>query len=142
MQKAALQLKLLGEDDDSRGLDEERWSPLRRHQRVPQNIPPTCLADHVFQSFAESKWINSTPAATEPHALLAATYPDKPNMLSLFDVGQSRKIDPTSAVVGDIIRSYKEIDSLPKQVATHYAMCSLMKVSQFPFNALSREDGH
>ncbi|KAF2264446.1 hypothetical protein CC78DRAFT_580519 [Lojkania enalia] len=115
VQKAALQLRLLGN-----GQDPTEESPpnlpagtLMPYEAVPLNTTPMCMSDQILQTFVESRW--------EAYAFQTAgrveNYPDKPDLSALFDGRPNRRVDETSAVVGDIIRSYTEIDTLPKQVA-------------------------
>ncbi|KAF2022346.1 hypothetical protein BU24DRAFT_339413 [Aaosphaeria arxii CBS 175.79] len=124
VQKAALQLRLLGNgqnppDADAAGATDK----LAPYEAIPLNTSPTCLSDQILQTFVESRWEAyawSTPGRVE-------SYPDKPNLSALFDGRPNRVVDETSAVVGDIIRSYTEINTLPKQVAVHYVMSTFMK---------------
>ncbi|KAF2643303.1 hypothetical protein P280DRAFT_467356 [Massarina eburnea CBS 473.64] len=124
VQKAALQLRLLGN-----GLEVEKsgsgaeGAGLAAHEAIPLNTSPSTMSDQILQTFVESRW--------EAYALQTSgrieSYPEKPDMSALFDGRPNRTVDETSSVVGDIIRSYKEIDTLPKQVAVHYVMSTLMK---------------
>ncbi|KAF2735569.1 hypothetical protein EJ04DRAFT_576053 [Polyplosphaeria fusca] len=125
VQKAALQLRLLGNGQDT----PEGSSPvvppgtLMPFEAVPLNTSPTTMSDQILQTFVESRW--------EAYAFQTAgrveSYPDKPDLSALFDGRPNRRVDDTSAVVGDIVRSYTEIDTLPKQVAVHFCMSTLMK---------------
>lgn len=122
VQKAALQLRLLGNGQST----PDSSSPtggLAPYEAIPLNTSPTCMSDQILQTFVESRW--------EAYAFQTAgrieSYPDKPDLSALFDGRPNRSVDETSAVVGDIIRSYTEIDTLPKQIAVHYVMSTLMK---------------
>ncbi|PVH97919.1 hypothetical protein DM02DRAFT_657820 [Periconia macrospinosa] len=122
VQKAALQLRLLGNGHtppDSASSP----NPLPPYETIPLNVAPTCMSDQILQTFVESRW--------EAHAMQSAgripTYPDVPDLTALLDGRPNRVVDETSSVVGDIVRSYSEIDTLPKQVAVLYIMYSLMK---------------
>ncbi|KAF2476716.1 uncharacterized protein BDR25DRAFT_375783 [Lindgomyces ingoldianus] len=125
VQKAALQLRLLGN-----GQEQDGSSPMALlgamlpYEAIPLNTTPTCMSDQILQTFVESRW--------EAYAFQTSgrieSYPDKPDLSALFDGRPNRRVDETSAVVGDIVRSYTEIDTLPKQVAVHYVMSTLMKV--------------
>jgi regulator of replication initiation timing len=121
VQKAALQLRLLG---NGRSPSEHEASPtVAPYEAIPLNTSPTTMSDQILQTFVESRW--------ESYALQTAgrieSYPEKPDLSALFDGRPNRSVDETSAVVGDIVRSFKEIDTLPKQVAVHYIMSTLMK---------------
>ncbi|PSN69816.1 hypothetical protein BS50DRAFT_631785 [Corynespora cassiicola Philippines] len=122
VQKAALQLRLLGNGQEP----PDGTSPpaaLAPHESIPLNTSPTCMSDQILQTFVESRW--------EAYAFQTAgrveSYPDKPDLSALFDGRPNRSVDETSAVVGDIVRSYKEIDTLPRQISVHYIMSTLMK---------------
>jgi hypothetical protein len=128
VQKAALQLRLLGNGRDSPEGGSSAVPPeiVEPHEAIPMNTSPTCMSDQILQTFVESRW--------EAYALQKTgrveNYPDKPDLSALFDGRPNRSIDETGAVVGDIVRSYTEIDTLPKQVAVHYVMSTLMKVGR------------
>lgn len=121
VQKAALQLRLLGNGQSPP--DSSSPPILAPHEAIPLNTSPTCMSDQILQTFVESRW--------EAYAFQTAghieSYPEKPDLSALFDGRPNRSVDETSAIVGDIIRSYHEIDTLPKQVAVHYVMSTLMK---------------
>jgi len=131
-QNAALQLSLIGftggQDqmaDGSVGVPEPQpWEML------PSNAPPTCLADQILQGFLASKREERLSASDTASERLAA-YAAKPNLVSLLDKDR-RPDDDISNVVGDIIRSYLEIDTLPKQAAVFYIMSTLLKVRRWP----------
>lgn len=126
VQKAALQLRLLGNGQDEGDATSPVVPPgtLMPYEAIPLNTSPTCMSDQILQTFVESRW--------EAYAFQTAgrieSYPDKPDLSALFDGRPNRSVDETGAVVGDIVRSYTEIDTLPKQVAVHYVMSTLMKV--------------
>ena len=90
---------------------------------MPLNTAPTTMSDQILQTFVEARW--------ESYALQTSgrveAYPDKPDLSALFDGRPNRTVDETSSVVGDIIRSYTEIDTLPKKIAVHYVMSTLMR---------------
>ncbi|KAH7119867.1 hypothetical protein B0J11DRAFT_71648 [Dendryphion nanum] len=124
VQKAALQLRLLGNGQNPPdGTSPMSVGTLAPYEAIPLNTSPTCMSDQILQTFVESRW--------EAYAFQTAgrveSYPDKPDLSALFDGRPNRVVDETSAVVGDIVRSYTEIDTLPKQVAVHYVMSTLMK---------------
>ncbi|KAF1974286.1 hypothetical protein BU23DRAFT_531782 [Bimuria novae-zelandiae CBS 107.79] len=122
VQKAALQLRLLGDGQSPPGTALSP-SSLAPHQMIPLNTSPSCISDQILQTFVASKW----EAYTSQTAGRIESYPEKPDLSALFDARPNRNIDETSSIVGDIVRSYKEIDTLPKQVAVHYIMSSLLK---------------
>jgi hypothetical protein len=128
-QNAALQLSLIGftggqdhiADGPADGAEPEPWELL------PSNAPPTCLADQILQGFLASKR-EQRLSVSGPVSDKVAAYAAKPNLVSLLDKDQRSK-DDISNVVGDIVRSYLEIDTLPKQVAVFYILYALLKVS-------------
>ncbi|ORY09227.1 hypothetical protein BCR34DRAFT_376067 [Clohesyomyces aquaticus] len=147
VQKAALQLRLLGNGQgpagavgvegvgvgvgvgDAAGLG---IPALEAHESIPLNTCPTTMSDQILQTFVESRWEAYAFEGIDVHRTgdigrRIEAYPDKPDLSALFDGRPNRRVDETSAVVGDIVRSYTEIDTLPKQVAVHYVMSTLMK---------------
>jgi hypothetical protein len=125
VQKAALQLRLLGngQENGEEGNGTDTAGILESHEAIPLNTSPTCMSDQILQTYIESRW-EAYAFQTSSHV---PTYPDKPDLSALFDGRPNRSVDETGAVVGDIVRSYTEIDTLPKQVAVHYVMSTLMK---------------
>lgn len=121
VQKAALQIQLLGNGQSPPG--DSSPSDMAPHEAIPLNTSPTCMSDQILQTFVESKW----EAYAFQRSDRIESYPDKPDLSALFDARPCRKVDETSSIVGDIIRSYTEIDTLPKQIAVHYIMSSLLK---------------
>lgn len=97
-----------------------------RWQRAPNNSPPDCLADQILLEFVSSKRRDSVLDGLSA-AERAALYPVKPNLRALLHKGQ-RANDETSNIVGDIVHSYAEIECLPRKVAVHYVMWTLLKV--------------
>ncbi|KJR83826.1 uncharacterized protein SPSK_04278 [Sporothrix schenckii 1099-18] len=85
----------------------------------PADGPPTCLSDQILQGFITSKVHQRSVNGALAFGL-------KPNLCSLLEKDR-RTCDAISDIVGDIVRSYFEIDTLPKQVAVFYIMCSLLK---------------
>jgi hypothetical protein len=69
---------------------------------------------------------SNAPSPTTPESLNASNYPNKPNLCALVDK-DLRADDDISNIVGDIIRSYTEIEALPNQVAVAYTMTTLLK---------------
>lgn len=122
VENAALRLSMMGEEN-SQGHSPHRLAALHPPWETPPiNTPPTCLADQILQTFVESRRRGSIGSVER-----AAAYPSVPNLCSLLDKDQ-RTEDETSNVVCDIVRSYIEIETLPKQVAVHYVMSTLLKV--------------
>lgn len=123
VQKAALQLRLLGNGQSPTKHGVSPTATLATYEAIPLNTSPTTMSDQILQTFVESRW--------EAYAFQTAgrieSYPEKPDLSALFDGRPNRSVDETSAVVGDIVRSFKEIDTLPKQVAVHYIMSTLMR---------------
>lgn len=140
VQNAALQLRLLGQPAADRallappalGLPLLRPTPLPNVAHVPPwrlvpiNTPPSCISDQILQDWLRSKRRNST--ALDALNLRESAQPKKPNLSSMLDKEQ-RSDDETSNVVGDIIRSYVDIETLPRKTAVHFAMVLLFKVS-------------
>ncbi|KAM0327089.1 hypothetical protein ACHAQA_006216 [Verticillium albo-atrum] len=124
-QNAALQLSLMGRDDSGTppsGLLELTGHPW---EIAPKNTLSTCLADEILQGFVSSVRTDnflSTTSALER----AAAYSLKPKLCSLIEADR-RTEDDISNVVADIVRSYPEIETLPKQVAVFWNMALLLK---------------
>lgn len=115
VENAALRLQLMTDKIQQPKSLEERpaW------EQPTNNVPPTCLADEILQSFVESR---RQCGAVER----AAAYSRRPNFCSMLDKTQ-RSEDEISNVVADVIGSYHEIETLPKQVAVHYNMSALLR---------------
>ena len=125
---AALQLSLIGySNSQSQSEAGSARTPESNPWEVPPlNTPPSCLADQILQRFLDSK-TEERILSPEDAARKATAYSSKPSLISLLHKGR-RTEDDISNVVGDIIRSYFEIDTLPKQVASFYIMSTLLKV--------------
>ncbi|KAM0609423.1 hypothetical protein ACHAP0_007412 [Verticillium nonalfalfae] len=125
-QNAALQLSLMGRDASttpSSGLlitSREPW------ETAPKNAQSTCLADEILQGFIASVRTDNFLSATSM-VERAAAYSLKPKLCSLIEPDRSTE-DDISNVVADIVRSYPEIETLPKQVAVFWNMALLLKV--------------
>lgn len=131
-QNAALQLSLLGrggEEDHvqspgvastSSSLSTPLWE-LR-----PKNTPPSCLSDQILQGFVDTVRDESFFGLASPGEK-AARFPLRPNFCSLLDKG-NRSDDDISNVVADVLRTYTEIDGMPRRVAVFYLMATLLKV--------------
>jgi hypothetical protein len=117
-QNAALQLSLMGRPTTA--LPSNPW------EVAPKNSAPDCLADQILQGFVDSvraEGILKTKAVLER----AAGYSLRPNLCPLLETGQ-RTDDDISNVVADVVKTYNEIETLPKQVAVFYVMATLLKV--------------
>lgn len=127
VENAALQLSLLGEPNvqNSPSTVSVASSPcaVPAWEIVPLTVPPTCLSDQILQGVLESRQASCSSTLVEH----AASYMSKPNLSVLLNKDQ-RSDDEISNVVGDIVRSYTEIETLPKQVAVHFIMSVLLKV--------------
>ena len=128
-QNAALQLSLIGHSSgapDQLGGSSSSFSRSVPWEILPLNTAPSCLADQILQGFLDSKSVERT-MTPKVAAEKAAVYCSKPNLVSLLHKDR-RAEDDISNVAGDIIRTYREIDTLPKQVASFYVMSILLKV--------------
>jgi hypothetical protein len=120
VQNAALRLRLMGQPPADTMCD-----MIPRWQIPPSNVPPTCMADQIIQNFILSGRAGDEGAATSPGGT-SAIYADRPNLCSLLNKDY-RAQDVLSTIVGDIITSYKEIETLPKQVACFHGITALLK---------------
>lgn len=98
----------------------------------PRNTPPSCIADQILQGFVDSARggglsVSSLLTPTGSAADKVQRFPLRPNLGSLLD-DKHRSDDDISNVVADVLRTYKEIESMPKQVAVFYVMSTLLKV--------------
>lgn len=136
-QNAALQLSLMGHTDmDSVADSAAQIGPspaasasslaLSLWELYPNNNVASCLADQILQGFVDT--VRSTGMAVSSPREKASRFPLKPNLCSLMDKDH-RSDDDISNVVADVLRTYQEIESLPKQVAVFYVMATLLKVS-------------
>ncbi|KPM41135.1 hypothetical protein AK830_g5382 [Neonectria ditissima] len=128
-QNAALQLSLMGReglDARSPGVVSSVGSvgpaPWEMH---PQNTRPGCLADQILQGFVDAIRAERVLVPASPGER-AARFPLRPNLCSLLDQSHSSD-DDISNVVADVLRTYREIEGLPKQVAVFYIMATLLK---------------
>ena len=136
-QNAALQLSLIGSTAVHSPTETIALPTKPRDiwEMAPMNSPASCIADQILQGFLDSKRGECVMVAEHGSSVTSA-YPLKPNLASLLHKDR-RTDDDISNVVGDIVRSYLEIDTLPKQVAVFYVMSTLLKVS--PSFMLSRD---
>lgn len=134
-QNAALGLRLMGVPPETRGSAAMAWSPLplplvypdapRPWQQLLCNSPATCIADQILQDFITSQRRLSVGSELRNERRTGPNS-ERANLSSMLK--KERSDDETSNVVGDILRSYSEIETLPKQVAVHYLMSLLFKV--------------
>lgn len=137
-QNAALQLSLMGRNDADNHNDAASQigeSPagsassslsLPLWELYPKNSAASCLADQILQGFVDTVRTQGMNASSPGEK--ARKFPLKPNLCSLIDKDH-RSDDDISNVVADVLRTYQEIESLPKQVAVFYVMSTLLKVS-------------
>jgi hypothetical protein len=98
----------------------------------PNNIAPSCVSDSILQDWVHNRRerrasIHSNgPGPTTPGSLDVPSYPLKPNFCALIDK-ELRSDDEISNIVGAIIRSYADVETLPKQVAAAYVMTSVLR---------------
>ncbi|KAF2837371.1 hypothetical protein M501DRAFT_937992 [Patellaria atrata CBS 101060] len=125
IQKAALQLRLLaaGEGDSEVAENGERIP--KTYEQVPWNTGACCMSDQILQRIVDARheYLKGTPPGeSEP-------FPERLDFSSLFDTNLNphRSMYEPGHVIGDIVRSYKEIETLPKQVAVYYCMYMLLK---------------
>lgn len=133
-QNAALQLSLLGRDEDDAGMAtspgaasavSSLTTPL--WALCPNNRPPVFTADVILQSFIErmrAEGMQKSSRSTDGQS----SFPLRPNLRSLLDK-EHRSEDAISNVVADVLGTYHEIKGRPKQVAVFYLMATLIKVS-------------
>ena len=142
-QNAALQLSLIGRDKDDEVVRQQgedhaaaavsppgispgsSTASLSHHalwEMLPNNTRPGCMADQILQGFVDTFRLSSL-------ADKAGRFPLKPNLCSLLDA-KHRSDDDISNVVADVLRTYREIESRPKQVAVFFVMATLLKVCQ------------
>ncbi|KAI8626455.1 hypothetical protein F5Y19DRAFT_478570 [Xylariaceae sp. FL1651] len=124
-QNAALQLSLLGSCDqvDIRGT---LSGPTKNPWELPPlNSPPSCICDQILQRFLLSKGKGQIKTSAAKTTLTRACSP-RPNICSLMDKDH-RSEDDISNVAGDIIRSFSEINTLPKKIAVFYIMFTITK---------------
>ncbi|EQB56672.1 BZIP transcription factor [Colletotrichum gloeosporioides Cg-14] len=122
-QNAALQLSLMGRNDNS-GPGDDSFVFERRLSDSPWELPsrntaPGCIADQVLQGFVDSVRSGSILTSTSSYTL-------KPKLSALVQQ-QGRSEDDISNVVADVVRTYPEIETLPKQVAVFQNMALLLK---------------
>ncbi|KAF4982854.1 hypothetical protein FZEAL_1604 [Fusarium zealandicum] len=131
-QNAALQLSLMGRD----GTAQEEQSPgvVSSSSSVtpavwglhPNNIPPSCFADQILQGFVNAIRTEGVLMIPSSPGKRAARFPLRPNLSRLLDESH-RSDDDISNVVADVLRTYREIEGLPKQVAVFYIIATLVK---------------
>jgi hypothetical protein len=97
---------------------------MQLHAAVPLNILPTCLADQILQRFIESRRLSSMSF----EALDQSEAAEGLNLNYFLDPNPYKSSNTISHIVTDIVRTYTEIDTLPKQVACLYVIDKLLTV--------------
>jgi hypothetical protein len=130
VQNAALRLRLLGEGSQGRngsGSNVPVW------QIPPNNTAPSNLVDSILQGVVNTRrasrrpsLASTAPSPASPESPNASNYPLKPNLCALIDK-DLRADDDISNTVGDIVKSYTEIETLPNQVAVAYIITTLLR---------------
>jgi hypothetical protein len=92
---------------------------LPEWSRLPLNMTPTCLSDQILQGFLGAQ-------LQDRRAEMIAT--PRPDLLRLINGSGPSGSTNANDVVLDVVKSYHEIDTLPKQVAVHFLMFRLMRV--------------
>ncbi|KAI0152595.1 hypothetical protein GGR57DRAFT_469621 [Xylariaceae sp. FL1272] len=123
-QNAALQLSMLGSHQESNGQSPRPESAKNAWELPPLHSAPNCISDQILQGFLSLK--RDELLASKNPAMLRGTYTAGPDLCSLISKDR-RSDDDISNVVGDIIRSYHEIDTLPQKIAAFYIMFTLTK---------------
>ena len=121
---ASLQLQILARDEMPRSP-----SAIQPHTLVPLNVLPTCLADQILQRFIESRRLSSMSFEAMDQSEAAQGL----NLNYFLDPNPHKSADAISHIVSDIVKTYTEIDTLPKQVACLYIINKLLTVRPVPF---------
>lgn len=119
-QNAALRLRLMRQAPI-----ESTSDTIPRWLIPPANITPTCMADQIIQNFITTGRTSADVPATSPGGN-RLVFMDKPNLCALLDKHQ-RADDILCNIIGDIILSYNEINTRPKQVAVFHGAATLLK---------------
>ena len=101
---------------------------------LPINVPPTCASDTIFQTFIDRRRASlaAATASTSPISLEAAAadlnreVSEGPNMNCLLNLHPCESTDTISHVVADVMKTYAEIGTPPKQVGCFYYMAKLL----------------
>lgn len=105
-------------------------SRVGAHEAIPLNCPPTCLSDRMLEDFVQMQRFElnqkqeSSPSPVQ-----------KPDISGLLDNRTSARSSldeqprSVSTVVSDILRSFSEIDTLPRRIAALYLMHKMLNVS-------------
>lgn len=117
---ASLQLQILARDELP-----QSPNTTQPHEAVPLNVLPTCLADQILQRFIESRRLSSMSF----EALDQSEAAEGLNINYLLDPNPYQRADTISHIATDIVKTYTEIDTLPKQVAILYIINKLLTVS-------------
>jgi hypothetical protein len=130
IQMATLQLEAeRGEEDEENVLLRSPASSVsfRHPWEMPTlNSTPNCIADQLLLDFIHFRRQRNA-LVFKRHAEKATSYIFKPDINSLLD--KQRKVDDEiSKVASDVVWSYSEIETLPKQIAVHHLMSVLLNV--------------
>jgi hypothetical protein len=156
-QNAALQLSLMGRNGEGGDVDGAPPSssvvssaahhagsgpggfaslPTPVWELCPRNTPPTCLADHIFQSFVDGSRTGGalTPSSSNEGrsrsiSVGAGKANLRPSLSCLIDQKSHSDDDDIHAVVADVLKTYREIEGLPEQVAIFSSISMLLKVN-------------
>ena len=101
---------------------------------LPINVPPTCASDTIFQTFIDRRRASLTAASapTSPISIEAAAADlnreasEGPNMNCLLNLTPCDSTNTISHVVADVMKTYAEIGTPPKQVGCFYYMAKLL----------------
>ncbi|CAH0025241.1 unnamed protein product [Clonostachys rhizophaga] len=154
-QNAALQLSLMGRNGEGGDVDGALPSsvvssaahlaagsgpggfgslPTPVWELCPRNTPPTCLADHIFQSFVDGSRTGGalTPSSSNEGrsrsiSVGAGKANLRPSLSCLIDQKSHSDDDDIHAVVADVLKTYREIEGLPEQVAIFSSISMLLK---------------
>ncbi|CAK7226605.1 hypothetical protein SBRCBS47491_006288 [Sporothrix bragantina] len=107
-------------------------------QMTPLNGPATCIADTLFVGFVSAQrqvlssqvpHSHTSPSVTSPTASTTSTHTStsQPADMSTLLDRRRRGSDEVAKVASDIVRTYAEIETLPKQLAAHFLMTRLLK---------------
>ncbi|KAI1265298.1 hypothetical protein F5Y18DRAFT_417072 [Xylariaceae sp. FL1019] len=121
---AALQLSMLGSRRESNGPGARPEPAKKAWETPPLHSAPNCISDQILHGFLSLKRDELMPSKNP--VMPPGTYTPEPDLCSLIS-NDRRSDDDTSNVVGDIIRSYHEIDTLPQKIAAFYIMFTLTK---------------
>lgn len=108
-------------------------SSLAPWETPPLNSAPTSIADQLFQGFVD---VQRRAVAQSPPSAATSPSSASPDITPLLD-RRRRGTDEVSKVASDVVRTYAEIETLPKQIAVHFLMTHLLKVFMSSLRSLS-----